>query len=87
MDNILGYTSLVELGNKIDEIISEFKIKGADLVIKTDENKIKKIDEDIFYRCSNIDKSDKDKEKYVSEAKEVILNFKNFNLLIQSDNG
>jgi small-conductance mechanosensitive channel len=69
MSNInLNRNTLIELGNKISEILTKSNVKDSSVLhIKVDENSFKKIDEDLYYR------NDEKKEDFLPSENEIIL--------------
>lgn len=82
MSNInLNRNTLIELGNKISEILTKSNVKDSSVLhIKVDENSFKKIDEDLYYR------NDEQKEEFLPSENEIILKFLNLLIFIEKDN-
>jgi Ni,Fe-hydrogenase III component G len=82
MSNInLNRNTLIELGNKISEILTKSNVKDSSVLhIKVDENSFKKIDEDLYYR------NDEQKEEFLPSENEIILKFLNLLIFIEKEN-
>lgn len=82
MNNVnLNRNTLIELGNKISEILTKSNVKDSSILhIKVDDNSFKKIDEDLYYR------NDEKKEDFLPSENEIILKFLNLLIFIEKEN-
>lgn len=83
MEFKLGTANIMELGNIISEKLHEYGIFGAEykpiLSLTLDNDKFKKVDEDLYYRMNE----DKDSE-YIPSEEEIIVGFDNLEMVIKN---
>lgn len=76
----LGFELLSDIGNAVSEKLDGIKPKESTIRFVVDSYSFKKIDEDIFYRFKQDDKTE-----FVPSDEEIILTFPNVNICIEKE--
>ena len=80
---MINYSMLVELGEELEVVLSNNKIKNMECIIRLPSFQIRKLDEDIYIRtnlANSENLSEEEKKEignYKSEVNELFLNFNN----------
>ena len=85
MELKLNSYEIYELGETISKKLFENGVTNkSELIITVSKEELKKIDEDLFYRCN---KEDNDKKEFIPSEGEINVDFKNLLIKIKEKGG